>query len=554
MSPLKRMPPAPFKSFMAYDAVTDYLDSLAIARPKLCRLESLGQSRQGREIHLITVTDFETCTPEDRPGYLIHGNIHAGEVSGTHAALNTARQLMLDHGRSDLLRRVVFYIIPRLNPDGAEHVVQTSGRIRSRTDWSDMAPNTLYQHDVNGDGLILSMRIQDPTGGLAVDPKDRRLLIRRQADSKGPFYRVLPEGLIHDWDGTDRILSEGRGFDWNRNWSYDWRPEPEQYGAGDFPFSEPEMRHLAEFLHKRTNLFGVLGYHTGPSAVLRPPSTGALGDLDAGDDRGMEDLAQLAASETGFPVIPVVKYHGVRGRDINLRGHFHNFGYHHLGLFVNEFEMGTLKDSAGIDTQTQFSAEDELDQEAQARRLMKWWDRHGTRKALFSPWKPFDHPQLGAVEIGGLHFCQLANRTLPDLAKVCQGTHRFTVAHARKHPWVTVEELTVDPVGGPVYRVRARVRNQGEYPTNVTNKGRGLRRLRPVRVGFHPAGHVRLLSSQGHQEIGHLAGVTGVRTLEWFVASEGDAGDLGEIRVMGGAGGNCAAKISVGKDVQAGLG
>jgi hypothetical protein len=537
------MPASPFKRFLDYQALTDYVQSLAAARPQLCRLGSLGRSRDGREIHLMTVTDFATGAPEDRPGYLIHGNIHAGEVSGTHASLYTARQLLMDHGRSDILKRVVFYIVPRLNPDGAEHVVRTSGRIRSRTDWSEMGPNTLYQCDVNGDGLILSMRIQDPAGVFAVDPKDRRLMVRRQTGSKGPFYRVLPEGLIHDWDGTDRILSEGRGFDWNRNWSYDWRPEPEQYGAGDFPFSEPEMRHLAEFLHSRPNLFGVLGYHTGPAAVLRPPSTGGLSDLDAGDDRMMEDLAQLAASETGFPVVPVVKYHGARDRDINLRGHFHNFGYHHLGLFVYEFEMGTAKDSAGMDTEAQFAAQDEPEREAQMRRLMKWWDRHGSKYPLFSPWKPFDHPQLGAVDIGGLRFCQLANRMLPDLAKVCEGTHRFTLSHAAKHPQVGVEALTVAPVGGPVYRIRARVSNRGELPTHVTSKGRGLRRLRPVQIGFHPADRVSLLSAQGHVEVGHLAGVTGSRTLEWFVAAETPGKQLGEIRVMGGTGGNSTVPI-----------
>ena len=90
--------------------------------------------------------------------------------------------------------------------------------------------------------------------------------------SRPPFFRTFPEGIIHDWDGTDNIRVEGRSFDWNRNWSYDWRPEPEQGGAGDFPFSEPEMRAIAGFIHGRPNLFGILGYHNGPAAVLRPPS------------------------------------------------------------------------------------------------------------------------------------------------------------------------------------------------------------------------------------------------------------------------------------------
>jgi len=80
-----------------------------------------------------------------------------------------------------LLKRVAFYIVPRLNPDGAEFVVTTSGRVRSRTDRSERTPNTLYQEDVDGDGLILSMRQAHPDGPFVADPKDRRLLIRRRA-------------------------------------------------------------------------------------------------------------------------------------------------------------------------------------------------------------------------------------------------------------------------------------------------------------------------------------------------------------------------------------
>ena len=543
MAESARLPTLPFGRFLKYQDIDDFVKALASARPKLCRLGSLGKSREGRGIHLLTVTDFETGNPEDRPGYLIHGNIHAGELAGAHAALYTARQLLADHRRSDLLRRVTFYIVPRINPDGAEFVVTTAGRIRSRSDRSEQRPNTLYQEDLNGDGLILTMRQEHPNGSLVADPADPRLLIGRRPGDPGPFYRVLPEGKIHDWDGTDRILEGGRGYDWNRNWSYDWRPEPEQHGAGDFPFSEPEMRCMAEFLHSRSNLFGVLGYHTGPAAVLRPPSTGSLNDIDERDDRMMEDLARIGARETGFPVVPVVKYRNARSRDINLRGHFHNFGYHHLGLFVFEFELGTIKDSARISTEEQFAAESREDQEAQMRRLMKWCDRQRPRLELCMPWTPFDHPQLGSVEIGGFLFRQLANRTLSDLAEVVKQTYRFTLEHAQKHPHVILEDVSVDTWGGSVYRVRARVANRGEFPTHVSNKGRALRRLRPVRVEFHPSSGVELLSAEGHVEVGHLAGVTGSRTLEWFVSTPKAGRVLCEIRVLGGTGGNVSAKV-----------
>ena len=543
MTEQAQIPLLQFDHFIAYDELTGHVRALAAARPDLCQLGSLGRSRQGREIHLLTITDFASGAPEDRPAYLVHGNIHAGEVAGTHTALYTARQLLLDHAQSGLLQRVAFYIVPRINPDGAEVVVTTSGRVRSRTDRSQRKPNTLYQEDVDGDGRICTMRQKHPDGAYVADPQDPRLHVRREASSPGPFYRLFPEGMIHDWDGSDRIDVEGRRYDWNRNWSYDWRPEPEQGGAGDFPFSEVEMRHMAGFLHQHPNLFGVLGYHTGPAAMLRPPSTGSLDDLDREDDQVMEDLARIGAQETGFPVTPVVKYHNARSRDIALHGHFHDFGYHHLGLYVFEFELGIMLNSAGVSTEEIFATRTHKEQEALERRLFAWWDEQELRGPLFREWTPFVHPQLGPVEIGGELYPHYANPALPHLRQIAEGTYRFTLAHARKHPWVVLEDLAVDAIEGQVYRVRARVANRGAFPTHVTHKGKHLRRLQPVRVEFRPAERVALLSAQGHANLGHLGSLTDSHLLEWFVSCPEEAEDLCEIRVLGGTGGNTTRRI-----------
>ncbi len=540
----KRLPALSFDHFFTYAELTDFVGKLAKARPDLVTLSSLGDSREGRPIHLLTITDSATGPAEDKPAYLIHGNIHAIELSGTHAALATCRQLCADHPKSDLLKRVAFYVVPRINPDGAEFAVTTSGTIRSRTDRSLREPNTLYQEDVDGNGLILTMRQEHPNGRFVADPKDRRLLIRRTAESKPPFYRTLPEGMIHQWDGTDNIKVEGRNFDWNRNWSYDWQPEPAQHGAGDFPFSEPEMRALAEFVFGRDNIFAVLGYHNGPNAVLRPPSTGADTDLDADDVKVMQDLAEIGAKHTKFPVIPVVKYRRDYQRDINLRGHFHNFGYHHLGLFVFEFELGMLLNSAGMKTKDDiFAVKSHQDYEAQIRRMMKWWDRQKKRAPIFRKWTGFEHPQLGRVEVGGLLKKHLAGPTLGDLRRIAAGTYKFTLAHAGRHPRVVIEAPQAEAVGGDVYRIRARVANRGEFPTHVSKKGRGLRRLKGVRVDFVPAEGVELLSRVGHHSLGHLAGVTDGRQLEWFVSAPGDGRTLCELRVSGGTGGNATARI-----------
>lgn len=94
----------------------------------------------------------------------------------------------------------------------------------------------------------------------------------------------------------------------------------------------------------------------------------------------------------------------------------------------------------------------------------------------------------------------------------------------------------------------ARVANRGEFPTHVSNRGRDLRRVQGVRVEFHPAEGVRLLSDAGHRALGHLGGLTDGRNLEWFVAAEGDAPALCELRALGGAGGNVSVTIGPPED------
>ncbi len=535
------VPELSFDQFLTYEEMTRLLRSFAVARPDLCRLESLGASREGRQVNMLTVTRFQSGAPEDKPAYLVHGNIHAGELSGTHAAVYTARQLLVEE--PDLLRRAAFYIVPRLNPDGAEFAVTTCARIRSRTEDAERLPNRLYQEDIDGNGLILSMRLEHTDGTFVKDPQDPRLMVRRRFDSQGPFYRMLPEGLIHQWDGSEEFLAGGRSFDWNRNWSYDWRPEPEQAGSGDFPFSEPEMRHLAEFIYLRPNLFGILGYHTGSAAVLRPPSTGGDRDLDESDLRVMKELAEIGARETGFQVIPVVKYHVRNRRDINLRGHFHNFGYYHLGIFVFEFELGNLQNSAGISTKEIFEACTEKESEDRMRRLMEWWSCQERKEPLFRDWQSFNHPQLGPVEIGGFLTPHLANPSLKELRRIVRGTYRFTLEHANRCPRLVLEDLRVDKVGEDMHRIRVRVANRGAFPTNITNKGLGLRRLQPVRVRFSPAARVKMLSLRTQFEIGHLEGDGGSRLLEWFVAGKGD--ELGEINLSGGTGGSTNRPVRI---------
>ena len=336
-------------------------------------------------------------------------------------------------------------------------------------------------------------------------------------------------------------LHAGRSFDFNRNWPHDWRHEGEQQGAGDYPFSEPEMRALAEFIFKQPKLCGILGYHCGSASVIRPPAWGPREDLDPGDDALLEELAQEGATAIDSPAVALSDPTGPGGRSGGRRGHALGFAYHQLGIPGFDVELGTIVNAAGVSAHEWHERSRDRDQiDAMYRQLLRWWDGDGRRHPLFEPWRRFDHPQLGPVELGGLLFTAIDNPLVPGLQPMVDGAYRFTRSFAERHPRVRAEEVEVAPVGGDVYRIRARIANRGRLPTNITNQGLGLPRLQPVRASLMPADGVEMLSARGHLELGHLRALIGSRIVEWFMrapATEAGA-EIGVIRVLGGTGGD----------------
>src|SRR5262245_18137080 len=113
-----------FDHLYRYDELTAALQKLAAARPDLINVESIGRSHEGRDIWLATVTNSATGPHHEKPGIWVGANIHSVEHTGALAALHLLDTLVSEHGVDDKVTRAVdtrtFYVVPRVNPDGAE--------------------------------------------------------------------------------------------------------------------------------------------------------------------------------------------------------------------------------------------------------------------------------------------------------------------------------------------------------------------------------------------------------------------------------------------------
>ncbi|MFP5325856.1 MAG: M14 family zinc carboxypeptidase [Acidimicrobiia bacterium] len=114
----------PLDRFVKFPELTQIVQGLAAAYPSLLELSSIGQSQEGREIWLCTLTNTATGPAQEKPAIWIDANIHATELTGSVAALNLIARLVREHGSDPTVTRALdtrtFYVVPRLGPDGAE--------------------------------------------------------------------------------------------------------------------------------------------------------------------------------------------------------------------------------------------------------------------------------------------------------------------------------------------------------------------------------------------------------------------------------------------------
>ena len=519
------MPPVRFDKFYKYDELTAILHTWESERPDRFKLASIGKSFEGRDIWLATITNFATGPDTEKPALLIEANIHADEVTGCTAALHLIDKLLTQYGVEEKVTRVLdtraFYVIPRLNPDGPElvladrpKIVRSSVRPYPRLDQQD----GLIDEDIDGDGRILLMRVRDPNGAWKSYPGDPRLLVPRDPDDapeSGEFYRLFNEGLIQNYDGAIiKTAPTLHGLDLNRNYPMEWFPESEQHGAGPYPTSEPEIRAEVQAVFDRPNITGYITYHTFSGVHLRPYSGHPDDDFPTADLRAYKYIGERATKITGYPAKSVFHDFKYEPKEI-IRGGSDDWMYDHIGVYAWTTEFWSpqqqigLKDYHLIEWLRDHPIEDDL-------KLLKWSDEALHRKG-YVDWYPFDHPQLGPVELGGWDSLYCWTNPPPELLEKEIAPHAdFAIFHLLISPKMEVHSLDVNAVGDGVYHVRLVLCNTGWLPTNVTQKALDRKTVRPIEVELTLPDGATLVNGEKKIECGQLEGRFQKRSITWY--------------------------------------
>ena len=187
------------QQYISYQETIDFLKHAMGEHPNLIRLESIGETWEGRPIMMVTISQ-DVAYANEKPAMLYTGTIHAREWIGIELATTFVKYIIENYKSNprllSALTRNTLYMVPCLNPDGFEY---------SRRHFSFWRKN---RRD-NGDG----------TFGVDLN-RNFAVRFRKSTDTSSNIY------------------------------------------GGPEAFSEPETRAIKEFVDHHANITIALDYHS----------------------------------------------------------------------------------------------------------------------------------------------------------------------------------------------------------------------------------------------------------------------------------------------------
>jgi murein tripeptide amidase MpaA len=526
------IPTPRFDVFYRHDDLTRLLQGYAQALPTLVEVRSIGKSHEGRDIWVVIITSKATGLDVDKPAFWVDGNIHAAELTASTACLYWLHKLVTGYAKdpqvTQLLDTRVVYMVPRLNPDGAELALADRPRhIRSSTrpyPWDEQPVDGLTVEDVDGDGRMLMMRVPDPHGTYKKCPDEPRLMVPREpGEFGGEYYRLIPEGTLKNYDGLKIWVNPDReGLDLNRNFPAYWRQEFEQQGAGPYPTSEPEVRAMVDFITKHPNIGAAVSFHTHSGVILRPMGTQSDDDMTPEDLWQYKRFSDLGAKLTGYPAISI--FHDFKYHPKQVITGTQDWVYEHLGALFWTVEIWAPNKEAGINDYQwiEWYRDHPVEDD---KKLLKWSDEQCGGKAHVD-WYPFNHPQLGRVELGGWDKMNYWRNPPAHLRE--REAARFPAwlqQIALSLPKLEVLRAEVRALGPDSWRVRFAVANSGYLPSYVTKRALERKTVRGVVFQILLPKGASLISGKERTKGTQLEGHAPKGSLQAFMPDRNITGD-----------------------------
>lgn len=475
-----------YDSYWTYETLKSNIFKLQQLFPDLVHVESIGKTPKGRDIFAMTLSSGDH-DPLSKPAFYVDGGTHAGEVTGTMAAMHTADYLLTNYGSdpdiTKLLDTMTVYVVPRVSPDGAETYLTTPYSIRSADRVYKPESGGIYEADLDGDAVVRMMRIATPYGAWKVDPQDEStMVLRRPDDTEGTFYDIYTEGMLEPYDGDENLKMKKKDWalDFNRNYPFGWFPDGRQPGAGPYPLSNPETHAMVDFVLNHPNICCVSTNHTSGGLILYPPGTKPSTKAHPEDIELLKTLAQMGQEEIGYVPLNIFDsfIHDQQNYD---SGAFDDWCFQNEGIPAYTVELWDLDSRVGVPRNWGSQKEDVKTELKRFNACMKWVKENAPQ--YYKDWTPVDHPQFGKVEVGGFNWkFTIQNPPENMLLSVLEPMTKFMVSLAKAAPRLVIDSLSAKKIKKGIYEVEAIIGNHGYMSTCLTQSAKDLKKDAPVTV------------------------------------------------------------------------
>jgi hypothetical protein len=135
------------------------------------------------------------------------------------------------------------------------------------------------------------------------------------------------------------------------------------------------------------------------------------------------------------------------------------------------------------------------------------WNQQKLGGAAHHGWKPYAHPQLGKLEIGGWdRFHAFGNPPLPLLEREIAKFPRWLLWQALCSPKLELVHAGAERVGDGTWKLMLVVQNVGWLPTYVTKRALARKTVRGIRTELELPAGVTLEGGKLRDDIGQLEG------------------------------------------------
>lgn len=479
-----------------------------VASNSSATIQTLTKTEGGKDIQVLKIG---TGSMDEKPAIAVVGGVEGFHVLSVELALQFAEKLVSDH--SEALEETTFYIFPNMSPDAytqyhAALKYERRGNATAVDHDRDGVDGENGYTDLNGDGFITWMRVEDPLGEYMISEEDDRLLVKadRSKGENGNFH-VFKESKDDDQDGEfAEDLAEGIAF--NKSMTYKF-PVFEPL-AGDIPVSQLESRALLDYLFEQWNIFAFVTF--SPANNLSSPLSYNAGNArkrvltsileeDQKINKMVSDQYKKSVSQKAYEQTN-------QGTD----GDFFQWAYFHFGRLsfgTPGYWIPEFKDAEG------------KGKSSPEANYLAWADSLGWAD-VFVPWTEISHPDFPGkkVEIGGIKPFLMANPPFEQVDEIASEHTDFILALADMQPNLELHNLKIEDLGNGLNRVSVDLFNNAPLPTH-SELGERSRWLRKIRVDMSVDSE-RLISGDAISTIDVLGAYEKV-SMSWVVRGKGAA-------------------------------